>query len=433
MPSPLQFIHAYDTVYSISGKAYCAQDVGLTLPAGNILCAVTPYSRALGKLDPQALARSKAFSQHYFPQAFAQLLASDLQVGYDRLEVGYDRLAMLAGETTPEEQAGLERHSALYHSLIDGKRDPKTVRTAVSKAVRKWLAEISPTRIKNDESAMRQANIALLEKDVGTGKLLGAVAAQLFTDNPAAMEKCINGTFRQLPEWMQIIAHAEGVFVCTSSIPSRQRTIMGTSYSSIFDETKGMMTLHMNMRKRRTDAQLLHTLREEMTHEMQVAADSEAIMNFDGNTEQHALFSRWHNVATPLLEAIDADPAHPALALICQSDPHGGSLMVEDTPVITRLEELLVDVFDAETLLRSQGHSKDETQRLLEEAFGAEVLRTAQEYTQLWMDKAEKLLAGKTGPEKARQYRMKWEESPFTHRITLDAVPEYRMDGLGIG
>ena len=107
-----------------------------------------------------------------------------------------------------------------------------------------------------------------------------------------------------------------------------------------------------------------------------------------------------------------------------------------------QIDELMVDIYEAEIYLRNHEHkSRDEVRKILKETFGPEVYHYSRKYVQCWISQAASILENQLVPrcgkhaahQEAEKYRHKWLDAPFTHRMTLTKLPQYQWNSLGIG
>jgi len=393
--------------------------------------------------DPSLLEKYKAFSCHYVSQVLHEQMERYIRLGYKAENL--------------EEDHKPENYVRLYRQLKANSNKPYSERRKiVETAVTQWLSVITPDKTEADIDRLTPKAEELRRKGVNSPEEEKAfsqwsfvhVLNRAFGDGNRLPYDRITKPMLELPEWMQVLIHERGCFCSTASDFEALNDRGGHANTGSFEAA--MMSIYINPlyfdRLPKEAAHLepqfqierTHILREEFIHCLQKYAEDQARHDSDLNGNfLDSLPYRWQNAAEALIDKIDAFPHHPALMLIQKTEAHGGSLMVPKFKKnhSLRAAELLMDIFDAEIHLRhKQEKTREQTENELKAAFGDDVYvyNASREYVQLWVDQAIKVLGKEIGAEKAEQYRKKWLNDPFTHRITLTELPKYKIGNLDL-
>jgi hypothetical protein len=237
------------------------------------------------------------------------------------------------------------------------------------------------------------------------------VLASLLGDD----EKVARGAGRvypKLPEWMQMLVQDRGMYVFSyADYDSDPESDLGKMFGGSYNDFRLPHGIYLSPYVKPEG--MLHTLREETLHALQIATDAPLML-----TDQ-SLEPRLYAAAAPLLEAMDADSAHPAWGLIKHMEPYGGSVQ-QDRGIPFRAAELMVDLFDAETYLRIKGgKTAGEAEAEARAAFGDEMFEAGRAYLHAWINQAAGVLEKEAGEQAAKVYKDKWMADPLCHEVSL--------------
>lgn len=416
MVNPFRMLSVEGLCYAFDGKPFRSEEMYKKGP-GSVLLAVPldffdgPYNNPEREMNDR-LREAKAFTMRYVVPMLYGEIEGRLRAGWgpplekiERRWSDYPELFRRMENNFWSEKNFKEK--VLWHSAEQRKEMVKT-------AVEEMLKPITVERIRADMKQLLPGIDKYLMGSMHEAPLMSYMHEDV-------SEKDIHSWLRRMPEWMQVLTHAIGGYALISDNITEKRGAAALSFGRGRDRTAPMgICLHNKTCHWPTD-ELHHVWREELLHEL-------AVRILHPPVESDFL-----KAAETLIQKIDANPEKsPALALIKKTEDHGGSLMkpalsTDDSPFY-RASELLVDVFDAESYLRRQRRTKQETEDELRAAFGDNVYEGSRQYLKIWIDQAAKLLRREVGAEEANRYREKWEENPFEHSIALSHLPKFRPE-----
>ena len=420
---PLHIINHEDVVYTSYGKAVPPQAIGQDVTVSSVLMAVNSVN---GEIDKKSLSHAKSFALKYAVPALHNQIEEHIKFSFKpwKIEKGIpkDFQAMhetLSANYREKGEAGYSERCILVEQWVKQFLETVTVEKALDDMDR---VELEAMRYQNAgaESIMdifSQRHGAFAEGD----------------KNKAASTNALLGKIlKRMPEWMQILTHDSGAYVFTTGSFTSHQQEAGASLSD--NSEPGTMGLFMNpliYRSAPPPAQD-RALREELLHELQTRTDMKQNLRDDGTRE--LLLNRLNNAAELVLEKMDSDPNHPALQLIRKTEGEDSSVMLPQLRdnLDARSRELVVDLFDAEILLRkTEKKDPEEAKAEIIAAFGQNLYDISREYLTLWMDEAATIAKGdkNIGEKKAEELRAKWENDPFhtgTH-ITITNKSPYNL------
>ena len=279
------------------------------------------------------------------------------------------------------------------------------------------------------------------------------IGARNFLNGDAKNTAVITKAFVDMPEWIQVLTRKHGAHIITASdLPAKER---GSGAAWCDCHIPGLLSLSVdpkfpeaNLGGLSLDQGIRAVIREELLHGLQAHSHRKVAVEANANNAPASIAVKWQDrmqsaaVGFGLKNRVDSDSA--AWKLIKRSEPNGGSLKDHlNFSDLGYLDELLIDVYDAEIALRNEKKDKVEVERELRAAFGDEVYDISREHVYSWIREAGKEMEkhlvdehveARLAKSISADFEQKWQADPFMHDRTLFKLPQYQLTaGLSEG